>query len=638
MSQTESLNGSEQANSKHSRKRLLQLSLGALGVVFGDIATSPIYAIRECFHGYFGIVPNTFNIYGVLSLVFWALVIIVGVKYLIFVFRADNRGEGGEMALTALVRDKATALCNKHRTGFVVLGLFAACLLYGDGMITPAISVLSAVEGLSLITTVFDPFIIPITIAILLGLFLIQRYGTAHVGVMFGPIILTWLLFLAMIGISQIVKNPQILLAALPWYGVEFLLANKLSGFLVLGAVFLVVTGTEALYADMGHFGANPIRLTWFSLVFPSLLLNYFGQGALLLYQPEMAHQPFFAMIPSWALVPSVVLATMATIIASQAVISGVFSLTRQAIQLGYLPRMKIDHTSPLQIGQIYIAPINWMLMICTIGLVLGFRSSGGLAAAYGVAVTSIMLITTTMFAVIAINRWNWRLPSVLALISLFALVDLPFFFANISKIAQGAWFPLFIAAFFFLLMMTWSKGRTILAEQMRKMVPTVAHFKKRIEHSCPHRVGGEAVFLTGNPDTVPASLIKNIKHNNILHHHTVILHIRTEDIPTIPSKERIEVEKIGKGLYLVTARYGYMETASMKEILHLAHGRGVEVDTKRASFFLGREKLIIGDKPMMVRWRANLFLFMSRNATDAASFFDIPADQVIEVGMQISI
>ena len=422
--------------------RLVRLSLAALGVVFGDIGTSPIYAIRECFHGEYGIDVSQANVMGILSLMFWALVMIVGFKYLIFVFRADNRGEGGVIALTALIRGKDGPSRHLRGLGVIALGLFAACLLYGDGMITPAISVLSAVEGIGIITPVFDPYVIPLTIAILIGLFLLQRHGTARVGGLFGPVILIWLCFLAVTGAVQIAHTPQVLSAVSPWYAVRFLVLNKLHGFVVLGAIFLVVTGTEALYADMGHFGARPIRLTWFGIVFPALVLNYFGQGALLLKSPEVARHPFYAMVPSWAMVPTVLLATLATIIASQAVISGAFSMTRQAIQLGYLPRLNIRHTSPTQIGQIYVAPVNWMLMVCTIALVVGFQSSSKLAAAYGVAVTSTMLITTMLFYVVARRRWHWPLKWAAPLAGLFLLVDVPFFAANISKILHGAWFP----------------------------------------------------------------------------------------------------------------------------------------------------------------------------------------------------
>ncbi len=456
------------------KSRLLILSLAALGVVFGDIATSPIYAIRECFHGEYGIEISHANVMGILSLMFWAMVMIVGLKYLIFVFRADNRGEGGVIALTALVRGIRRASETRRGLGVIALGLFAACLLYGDGMITPAISVLSAVEGLAIITPAFDHYVIPITIAILLALFLIQRHGTATIGGLFGPVILIWLCFLALTGLIQVVRAPQVLAALFPWYGVQFLILNKMHGFVVLGAVFLVVTGAEALYADMGHFGVHPIRLTWFGIVFPALVLNYFGQGALLLGHPEVVSHPFYAMVPSWAMIPTVVLTTLATIIASQAVISGAFSLTTQAIQLGYLPRLHVRHTSAKQIGQIYVAPVNWMLMLCTVALVAGFQSSSKLAAAYGVAVTSTMIITSILFFVVARHRWQWPLMGLVPLTGLFLLVDIPFFLANISKIFHGAWFPLVIGSAFFILMLTWAKGRRIVGEQLRTVMQPV--------------------------------------------------------------------------------------------------------------------------------------------------------------------
>ena len=625
-------------NSTHQNARLLPLSLAALGIVFGDIGTSPIYALRECFHGEFGIAPSPDNIYGVLSLVFWALTIIVGVKYLLFVFRADNRGEGGVMALTALVRGKPAASPTRRGLGIVGLGLFAACLLYGDGMITPAISVLSAVEGLGIITPVFNPFVIPITILILCGLFVIQRRGTARVGGLFGPVILIWLGFLAITGAIQIFRVPQVLAAVWPWHGLRFLLVNKVHGFVVLGAIFLVVTGTEALYADMGHFGTRPIRLTWFAVVFPALVLNYFGQGALLLLRPEEAHHPFYAMVPSWAMVPAVLLATLATIIASQAVISGAFSLTHQAIQLGYLPRLNIRHTSAAQMGQIYMAPVNWMLMVCTIGIVLGFRSSNNLAAAYGVAVTSTMLVTTALFFVVAWKRWGWPLLWAGLPSGLFMVVDLSFFSANISKIMHGAWVPLVIGAAFFTLMLTWAKGRLILAEQLRSVVPPLSQFLETLAGDPPTKVNGQAVFLIGNPDMTPAALVKNIRHNRIVHSQTVLLHFKVEDVPRVPNLEKIETEKLGSGLHRIVAHYGFMEYPHMENIMALAREQGLELDLAETSFFLGREKLVIGASPKMARWRAHLFIFMSRNAADAASFFDVPADQVIEVGLQLTI
>jgi KUP system potassium uptake protein len=620
-----------------SGDRLAKLSLAALGVVFGDIGTSPLYAIRECFHGEYGIPVTNENILGVLSLMFWALIMIVTFKYLTFVFRADNNGEGGVIALTALI--KRTKITKNRGIGFAAAGLFAACLLYGDGMITPAISVLSAVEGIRIITPVFKPYIIPLTIVILAGLFLLQRHGTAKVGSLFGPVILIWFIVLAVFGTVQIVRDPKVLFAVFPWHGITFLVRNRLHGFVVLGAVFLVVTGAEALYADMGHFGKRPIRLTWIVLVFPALVLNYFGQGAVLMFKPEVSYHPFYALVPTWALVPMVLLATVATIIASQAVITGSFSLTRQAIQLGYLPRLRVSHTSATHIGQIYIAPVNWLLMICTIGLVIGFKSSSNLAAAYGVAVTSTMLVTTTLFFIVARHRWGWgRLPAG-ALACLFFLVDIPFFCANISKIFHGAWFPLVIGAAFFTLMLTWEEGRKILAEQLLTLSPSIEDFGKSLEENPPQKVRGQAIFLTGNPDRAPQAIVQNVNHNKILHADIAILHFKTEDIPRVPNFEKIDAEKLSlSGFYRITAHHGFMETPKIETILALAREKGVEFKLENTSFFLGRVKLIIGDKPKMSLWRSNLFLFLSKNSMDASSFFGIPSNQVIEVGVQFEL
>jgi KUP system potassium uptake protein len=624
------------APEKETRRRLAKLSLAALGVVFGDIGTSPLYAIRECFHGDYGIPVTQGNVLGVLSLMFWALVLIVTLKYLTFVVRADNHGEGGVIALTALLRH--VQISNRYRAGLAVVGLFAACLLYGDGMITPAISVLSAVEGIRIITPLFKPYVVPLTIAILTGLFLIQRHGTARVGSLFGPIILVWFALLAVLGTFQILRAPSVLFAVSPWYGIQFFVENRLHGFVVLGAVFLVVTGAEALYADMGHFGKSPIRLTWIFLVLPALVLNYFGQGALLMRHPEASHHPFYALVPDWALIPVVMLATTATIIASQAVITGAFSLTRQAIQLGYLPRLNVSHTSASQIGQIYIAPVNWLLMVSTIGLVIGFQSSSQLAAAYGVAVTSTMLITTTLFFVVARHRWQWHWAAAVSLTGLFFLVDIPFFLANISKILHGAWFPLVVGAFFFFLMMTWKKGRKILAEQLNDRTLALDDFRQRIEEEQPHRVRGQAVFLATNPNRIPQALVQNLDHNKILHADIMILHFATEDIPRVPNFEKIEEEKLFGGVYRIIAHHGYMEGARIDTVLSLIREKGIDIKPENTSFFLGREKLVIGEKPRMHRWRSNLFLLMSKNSLDAGSFFGIPSDQVIEVGVQLEL
>jgi len=637
VNQIDSSDQNDAPRKEASGNRLAKLSLAALGVVFGDIGTSPLYAIRECFHGEYGIPVTHENILGVLSLMFWALVMIVTFKYLIFVFKADNNGEGGVIALTALI--KRTKITKNRGIGLAAVGLFAACLLYGDGMITPAISVLSAVEGIRIITPVFKPYIIPLTIVILAGVFLLQRHGTARVGSLFGPVILIWFIVLAVLGTVQIVRDPKVLFAVFPWHGITFLVQNRLHGFVVLGAVFLVVTGAEALYADMGHFGKRPIRLTWIILVFPALVLNYFGQGAVLMLKPEMSYHPFYALVPTWALVPMVFLATVATIIASQAVITGSFSLTRQAIQLGYLPRLRVSHTSAAHIGQIYIAPVNWLLMICTIGLVIGFKSSSNLAAAYGVAVTSTMLVTTTLFFIVARHRWGWGRLAAGSLAGLFFLVDIPFFCANISKILHGAWFPLVIGAAIFTLMLTWEEGRKILAEQLLNLSPPIEDFGKSLEENPPQKVRGQAIFLTGNPDRVPQAIVQNVNHNNILHSDIAILHFKTEDVPRVPNFEKIDTEKLSlSGFYKITAHHGFMETPKIETILALAREKGVEFKLESTSFFLGRVKLIIGDKPKMSLWRSSLFIFLSKNSMDASSFFGIPSNQVIEVGVQFEL
>ncbi|MGD9947207.1 MAG: potassium transporter Kup [Desulfobulbus sp.] len=486
--------------------------LATLGVVYGDIGTSPLYAIRECFHGDYGLPVTTDNVFGVLSLVSWALILVVSCKYLGFVLRADNQGEGGVLALTSLLRQTFSNVSGTSR-GILGLGLFGACLLYGDGMITPAISVLSAVEGLRIITPALKPLVLPTTVAILIGLFSLQRAGTARIGRLFGPIMLLWFMLLALLGLVQIIQHPQILAALLPWYGLHFLLVNKLAGFVVLGAVLLVVTGAEALYADLGHFGKTPIRLAWAFIVFPALLLNYFGQGAVLLNRPEMSHHPFYALVPSWAMIPMVLLASVATVIASQAVISGAFSLTQQAIKLGYLPRFRILHTSVSHIGQIYIAPVNWLLLLCAIILVVGFQSSSKIAAAYGVAVTATMLITTLLFFLLMRKKWQWP-PLVAGLITgVFLTVDLLFFGANIIKIFHGAWFPLVIGALIFLVMMTWAEGNERLRKALLLRTPTIEHFLARIEQEAPPRPKGVAVYLTRSHNIVPMALIHNLKH-----------------------------------------------------------------------------------------------------------------------------
>lgn len=618
-------------------KQLATVSLAALGIVFGDIGTSPLYAIRECFHGEYGITAGTGNVLGVLSLIFWALLLIVALKYITFILKADNGGEGGVLALTALVKSKMVVM-GKIKGVLVALGLFAACLLYGDGMITPAISVLSAVEGLGHVTPLFDPYIIPITLVILIGLFFLQKRGTARVGALFGPIILIWFCALAALGLVQIIRNPQVLRAVFPWHGIAFLINNRMHGFIVLGAVFLAVTGGEAIYADMGHFGRQPIRLTWFIVAFPALVLNYFGQGALLLTHPEATNHPFYAMVPHWAIIPMVILATMSTIIASQAVITGAFSLTRQAIHLGYLPRLRITHTSIAHIGQIYVGPVNWLLMVCTIGLVVGFQSSSKLAAAYGVAVSTTMLVTTALFFVVAHKRWGWSLPVAGSLTVLFLVVDLAFFGANMTKILRGAWFPMMIAGLIYAVMTTWKRGSKILASKMKELTADLVEFLATVAADPPQRITGQAFFLARSANLVPMAMVQNVRHNKILHSEVYFLNICNEEAPRVPNLEKIKVDKLGSGIYNIIARFGFMEEPKISVIFALCQGQGMRIDMKDASFFLGRQKLTISSRPGMSKWRTHLFLFLSRNAMDAAGFFDIPSNQVIEVGAQLEL
>ncbi len=616
---------------KENRSRLITLGIAALGVVFGDIGTSPLYAIRECFYGDYAIAASKLNILGVLSLIFWALIIVVTIKYLTFILRADNHGEGGIMALASLIRPKGTTKRNRTWT-LVAIGIFGASLLYGDGMITPAISVMSALEGINVITPHLESYVVPLTIVILLGLFSIQSRGTGKVGRLFGPVIFVWFSTIGILGALEVVTHPAVLLAIWPGYALHFLAVNHIHGFLVLGAVFLVVTGAEALYADMGHFGPKPIRLVWGGLVLPALFFNYFGQGALLLRNPEAVTNPFYALVPSWGMIPMVFLAMTATIIASQAVISGAFSLTLQAVQLGYLPRIKIIHTSAQQKGQIYVPIVNWILMISTIALAVAFKSSSKLAAAYGVAVTATMLISTILFYEVAHTKWKWSPYLLFPLVGFFLIVDVSFFLANVSKILHGAWFPLVIGALVYVVMMTWRRGRELLGAQMKTRAISQEDFQKTVAENPPQRVEGEAVFLTGHPDVVPVSLLHNLKHNKILHSEVAFLHVHTEDVPRVPNNEKVTVEKLGGGLHRVTARYGYMERPNVRNILALAVQQGLEFRIETLSFFLGREKLTPSPHPKMSHWRIHLYEFMSRNALDASDYFSIPPSQVIEL------
>lgn len=614
---------------------LIGLAFAALGIVFGDIGTSPLYAFRQSFHAGHDIALSRPNILGILSLIFWALMIVISLKYLVFILRADNHGEGGILALTALLTP-VRMVRGRGRWFLVLLGLFGASLLYGDGVITPAISVLSAVEGLEVVTPLFRPYVVPITICILVGLFTLQRRGTGHIGILFGPITFLWFVTLAVLGLVQIVHMPAVLAAIDPGHAFRFFADNGRAGFLVLGSVFLVVTGGEALYADLGHFGVLPIRWSWFVVVLPALLLNYFGQGALLIRNPAAIDHTFFRLAPAGALVPLVVLATAATVIASQAVISGAFSLTRQAIQLGYLPRMEIAHTSARTIGQIYIPGVNWLLMLGCIALVIGFGSSSALAAAYGVAVTTDMVFTTLLFAVVARKRWQWSPLRVIALATGFLVVDLAFWGANLLKIPDGGWFPLSIAAALFVMMSTWKRGRQVLAARLRASAIPFEAFAERLASEEIQRVPGTAVFMYSNPLATPPALLHNLKHNKVLHERIVLLSVESKEVPHLTADERIEVQDLGNGLSRVVLRYGFMEDPDVPRDLGLAARHGLVLEPMRTSYFLGRERVIASRGGGMAVWRERLFGAMTRNARNATDFFRLPPNQVVELGSQV--
>jgi KUP system potassium uptake protein len=634
-------------------KRLGVLSLTALGIVYGDIGTSPLYALQQCFTSKtFAIAPTTENVYGILSLIVWLLILVVAVKYIVFIMRADNRGEGGILALMALIlQQERRSVDSKRRMLLVILGLFGAALLYGDGIITPAISVLSAMEGLSVATPRFDGFIVPLSVVILFGLFAVQRFGTGRVGVMFGPIMALWFTTIAALGFAEVVREPRIFGALNPIHGVRFFLANRHVAFLALGAVVLAVTGAEALYADMGHFGKRPIRLAWFSLVLPALLLNYLGQGALLLRDPAAKANPFYLLAPQVMLVPLVVLATIAAVVASQALISGAFSLTQQAVQLGYSPRVTIVHTSKSQAGQIFIPEINRLLMIGCLLLVMLFQSSMALGAAYGIAVTGTMAITSILFYVVARGRWNWSLAQALPITLIFLAIDLTLFSANVIKVENGGWVPIVIAIGVFTLMSTWKKGRNLLNQALHAGALPLDLFLGDVERRKPLRVPGTAVFMTSSNDGVPVVLLHHLKHNKVLHEQVILMSVVTHEIPEIKASERVSVEKLEHGFYRITARYGFMEQPNVPEILQWAREAGIKAKTSDTTFYLGRERIIISDGerkpgtrrapddvvlPHMARWRKKLFVVMSRNARSATEFFGIPPNRVVELGAQV--
>uniref|UniRef100_B8DPN3 Probable potassium transport system protein Kup n=1 Tax=Nitratidesulfovibrio vulgaris (strain DSM 19637 / Miyazaki F) TaxID=883 RepID=B8DPN3_NITV9 len=645
----------------HAADRLLPLALAALGVVYGDIGTSPLYAIKECFHGLHALPVTPTNILGVLSLVFWALTVVVTIKYVLFIMRADNDGEGGIFALLALLRDgtrdgarqapgsddttpggaakpaPAPAI-SRFRRMLPVVGIFGAALLYGDGVITPAISVLSAVEGLEVATEAAAPFVLPITIGVLVGLFMAQRHGTERIGRVFGPVMVVWFAATATLGLMAALRNPQVFAAISPAYAVRFFMENHLHGIVVLGSVVLCITGGEALYADMGHFGARPIRLSWMAVVFPALMFNYLGQGAVLLADPELSFNPFFALVPRPLLYPMVALSTVATVIASQAMISGVYSLTQQGIQLGFVPRMRIIHTSEETRGQIYLPGVNWLLMIACVGLVLAFRESSRLAGAYGIAVTATMGMTSLLYYAVARQRWGWRPWQAVPLVALFLAFDAAFLSANLLKIMDGGWFTLLLALGVMTLMLTWRDGRAALSMRFAAASVPFGTFLDGVRRTKPLRVPGTAVFMSVNPTGTPLPLLHHYKHNHTLHQTVVLLTIVAEPSPFVPRPDRLVVHNLGEGFHRMVARYGFMQTPRVPELVQLAAARGLPMRMETTTFFVGRETLLIGSGNRMAGWRKALFAFMSRNAWNATTFFGIPPGRVIEIGAQVEL
>ena len=618
---------------------LAALTLGALGVVYGDIGTSPLYALRECFAGSHTVAPEPANVLGILSLIFWSLLLIVTGKYLTIILRATNRGEGGILALMALAFPRHTPGAGKRRAALIALGVFGAALLYGDGMITPSISVLSAIEGLNVATPALKDFVIPLTILTLVALFAGQSHGTGKVGAIFGPIMVVWFVALAILGIGGIIKTPQVLLSLSPTYGLKFLITHGWHGFIMLGAVFLAVTGAEALYADVGHFGARPIRIAWFSLVLPGLFLNYLGQGGLILHDPTAVENPFYLLSPHWALYPMVGLSTVATVIASQALISGAFSLTIQAIQLGYLPRMAVKHTSSLERGQIYIPHVNWTLMVACIGLVLGFKNSSNMASAYGIAVTLTMLSTTVLFYFAARRVWEWSAGRAALACSVFFVLETAFFTANVVKVFNGGWVPLAMGLLIFIMMATWKTGRQLVWNKLRPASMPLEMFLDNIGDSkrVP-RVPGTAMFMTANPEGTPIALLHNLKHNKVLHERNIILTILTDEVPQVNAEKRVQGEKLTSGFYRLIAHYGFMEEPNVPELLQSAPLDGEPIVLHKTTFFLSRETVVPNRSCSMARWRQWVFALMTRNAQSAASFYRIPANRVVELGMQVEI
>jgi KUP system potassium uptake protein len=614
---------------------LTTLALGALGVVYGDIGTSPLYALRESFHGTHAIAPTPANIYGVLSLVFWSLIIVISVKYLGFIMRADNRGEGGILALTALATP-IRPLAPSRRRWLVLLGVFGAALLYGDGVITPAISVLGAVEGLAVVTPLLEPIVDPVAIVILVGLFLVQHRGTAQIGRVFGPVMVVWFVVIGALGISQIIRHPAILGAMDPSHALRMFIVDAPRTVLIMGTVFLVVTGGEALYADMGHFGRRPIVLAWFTLVLPALLLNYFGQGALLLAQPSAAANLFYLMAPAWATLPLVLLATCAAVIASQALISGAFSITLQAQNLGFLPRMRVVHTSASEPGQIYLPLVNWLLMSGCIAVVLGFQTSGQLAAAYGIAVTSTMAITTVILAIVARERWRWSLGRIVLLAGILLVIDLLFLGANMVKIPQGGWFPLVAALVIFSIMTTWKRGSRIVNQREQALEQDLALVIERCLSRSRHRAPGTAFFMSANPRGAPDALSINEQYNGVIAERVVLVHVIIEGVPHAAAERRCCVEDLGAGFVRVVLRFGFMEEPNVPLALAALRDTPWAIDPEQGPFFISRTRVVPSDLPGMAPWREQLYALMQRNAVSAADFFRLPPTRVVEIGTGI--
>jgi KUP system potassium uptake protein len=613
---------------------IASLTLLALGVVFGDIGTSPLYALRETFAGAHPLPINRIQVYGVISLIFWSMMLVVGIKYITILTRADNKGEGGSLALLALISRKADV---RWSTGIVLIGVFACALFYGDSMITPAISVLSAVEGLTVVQDDLQPAVIPIAIGILVGLFTLQRTGTARVGALFGPVISIYFATLAVLGAASILRHPEILWALNPWYAINFFLIDKWLGFLALGSVVLAVTGTEALYADMGHFGRRPIRNAWWMFVMPALMLNYMGQGALLIHEPESIRSPFFMLAPDWFRLPLVLIATLATIVASQAVISGAFSVTQQAMQLGFIPRLRITHTSARAAGQIYIPVVNNTLMVIVILLVLFFQNSSNLAAAYGVAVTGAMLIDTILLGVVLSSLWKWPRWASWPLLAVFFVVDTTYFAANLTKVPNGGWYPLLIGLIGFTLLTTWARGRKLMIERMDEAAIPLPVFIKSAAGSAT-RVPGTAVFMTTSAEGVPHSLLHNLKHNKVLHERVLLLTVKIEDVPFVEPGKRMELKELGNGFYRLIIRYGFMQETNIPATLEKLEDCGPKLRMMDTSFFLARQTLLPAATPAMPLWRERLFAWMLRNAESAMEFFKLPPNRVVELGSQVEI